>query len=1087
MNKNNIFAEAIYGFKIAYRNILFRIFCLLAIVGIVICQFTSLAEGGIDSIDDLFHFSMSWVSQALPSSIAYKTAYFFNIIQFFLVIGFVTNDQRIFRLNAMESLWVRSQSNREIVFGNFLGKLSLFTLMNFLVFVIAILINAAFFPRSFSLSIYFFYWITLNFPVAVFFFGVSYLVTRLIRQQALSMVLLFVILGGIIYWGTGWFNGLFDPCARYVPNMFSDFTGHVNLGNYLLQRGFILLMGTVCLMLSVIPYPRIPNCPLAYRKNFVVACVIFLVAGSLAWIYVARHASVGDRREAYRQVYAEHGGSPVARVIRNDLHVRELGNGGISVTSRMNIKNKAAIPVPLVIYLNPGLKVSFFEVDGRAVDFERKYQALLPGRELRPGESVDVLIRYEGGIENDICFLDTRAGRYYSMAVNSFGIYDFGYAPAFCENGYKLLTPECIWYPVCVPPYGVSGVRDVNFSRYSLCVEHNPLLCAISQGNTVEEKEGETTFTFEHDMPGISLCVGNYKKREMMVDSIRMAFYCLPGHEYLLKEYDLLEETLEEHLSYARSNVFERECIRTKDFLYRFYRGKGVYDPTQQYPYRWMTLVEVPCDFYCFPSLTQLTGERVQCGMVFMPEKGYSLGKYPQWIPEHLKANPKSAVGVKLDNEIKTVFGESSCDIRPQLYGKTTLVFSRECPVIHDILAQVARGRFNEETASWNIIADYPAHEYLNHHSLKDALRDEAISPELLKSIMRKKSGELYAYIDLEVGKERFRQIYVDFLANHLFQEVALEEFFQHFSQVSDFPLDSLIRSWYLTDRLPLFEIQDARMSVIEESDEVVLEQCHFKVFNRSDVAGIIVADMNMGWVIPPREGREVSFRVQKKTMFKSFNLNMPLAQNFPTMMELKETEEGFADTLTGVFRVDSSLFSPGKDEIIVDNEDPGFWIVKAKKNFITSLFQKERGGKRYYNVFLEDAWLPTIGEKFYGFPVQSALFKLAGSGRQKVEWSVVLPREGKYEVFFYYVEFYSGNTHFDTLEKVHYYTVCDGEEEYDVTATLSKDEEGSWVSLGVFDFSKNAKVILSDRSINDEVGLSGIVADAVKWVKVKE
>ena len=123
MNKNNIFAEAIYGFKIAYRNILFRIFCLLAIVGIVICQFTSLAEGGIDSIDDLFHFSMSWVSQALPSSIAYKTAYFFNIIQFFLVIGFVTNDQRIFRLNVMESLWVRSQSNREIVFGNFLGKL----------------------------------------------------------------------------------------------------------------------------------------------------------------------------------------------------------------------------------------------------------------------------------------------------------------------------------------------------------------------------------------------------------------------------------------------------------------------------------------------------------------------------------------------------------------------------------------------------------------------------------------------------------------------------------------------------------------------------------------------------------------------------------------------------------------------------------------------------------------------------------------------------------------------------------------------------------------------------------------------------
>ena len=41
-------------------------------------------------------------------------------------------------------------------------------------------------------------------------------------------------------------------------------------------------------------------------------------------------------------------------------------------------------------------------------------------------------------------------------------------------------------------------------------------------------------------------------------------------------------------------------------------------------------------------------------------------------------------------------------------------------------------------------------------------------------------------------------------------------------------------------------------------------------------------------------------------------------------------------------------------------------------------------------------------------------------------------------------------------------------------------------MSLGIFDFTKNAKVTLSDRK-SDEKNSQGLVADAVKWVKVEE
>ena len=66
------------------------------------------------------------------------------------------------------------------------------------------------------------------------------------------------------------------------------------------------------------------------------------------------------------------------------------------------------------------------------------------------------------------------------------------------------------------------------------------------------------------------------------------------------------------------------------------------------------------------------------------------------------------------------------------------------------------------------------------------------------------------------------------------------------------------------------------------------------------------------------------------------------------------------------------------------------------------------------------------------------------------------------------------------------HYTVFDGKKEHEVTAEVNKGEEG-WISLGIFEFSKNAKVILSDRDRkNNPNGTpQELIADAIKWVKL--
>ncbi len=78
MNTSNIIIESLYEFKRSRRSILFRVFALLAILGLIIYQFTFLSRGGGGSINELFRFYLDWPSQALASSIPFKSAYYFR-------------------------------------------------------------------------------------------------------------------------------------------------------------------------------------------------------------------------------------------------------------------------------------------------------------------------------------------------------------------------------------------------------------------------------------------------------------------------------------------------------------------------------------------------------------------------------------------------------------------------------------------------------------------------------------------------------------------------------------------------------------------------------------------------------------------------------------------------------------------------------------------------------------------------------------------------------------------------------------------------------------------------------------------------
>lgn len=1099
MDRNHIFTEILYEYKRSSRNVIFRIFVILGIVGITLYMFTPLSRlGGTSSIGELFRGPvMDWVSRSLSSSIPFRCAYLFNILQLCFGAILVINDMRRSRLDSTMALNVHAQGNTEIVTGNVIGKILAFTVVNVLVLAFCGLLNLLFYPEVFNAGYYLFYWLTLNLPVTVFCNALSSCVVRLVKNQGLGIIFLVVILGVLTLPGSIWLNGLFDPLATGIPNMFSDFTGHVNLGDYLLQRLFVLFFGGGLVILSVIPYPRIHNNPQAPFRLVYMALLPLIVTSSLAVVYIHCIQAVSQKRAVFREVYAEYGQEKPLKIIANHLHLKETENGGISVTSEMTVKNRESIILPLVFYLNPGLVVSSITVDGETVSFRRDRQVILADETVAPGKTRDVVVKYEGKIDNSFCFLDTPEEKYVSPEVNTIGIYRFGYSPAFCEKEYKLLSPECVWYPVSIPPYHSLSFREKMFTRYTLEVQHDPKLVAISQGQADRETAGDTKFSFDHNMPGISLCIGNYKRREILICNdtigtkfdvrepiefvednhpVRAELFYLPEHEFLLDRYDAVTR---EELLLAIEGVKSRVEFYSYNFDYvsKRYENKIDYDPTLQYPYSWLTCVEVPCNFHVFTGRSLQSGERVQGGMVFLPEKKYSADELIASF-----ANKEDEMRVHLYHEL-SLFEDGSCDLEPSGIGNTSFLHSDEWPLINDMLTLIFSSP-EDDALSENV--EYLIVDYLKDHSLEDALRDSSLSPELLDNIIRKKCDVLRNLLYVRIGKNKFQEVYHDFLKRHLFEERTFEEFSQEFFKSSNVGLDTIVENLFRQNRLPVFQI--AGHCVSGEGGDWVYD---FKVFNHGKVPGIITLCDSQGWVIPPGEGRDIKKFVKGNSNF----VYTVLALNIPSLIELS-SERGNADidTTMRFLPLDTLLFPTNDDEIIVDNEDRGFTILETRKFSLASLFGKVETRAKCYQFAPVNHWGFTIQPDCQGFPVKGAYFKKAGKGNQKVRWEARLPQEGKYEVFCYLP--YDAQSVYPSwaprFSRKYYYSVFDGQEEHEVVLTMDKDD-WRWISLGVFNFhGTTAWVTLSDKdrdpnSTNEKWGPQEVVADAMKWVKVRE
>ena len=1111
MALSNFNRIAHYNAKLLVRSWLFRFFLLLTFSSVLLIHFTKQSDMG-DSPGVI----------TLASFIPYMNAYWFTILQTLSVLflsGMFLNRES--KLDSMDTIYYRPESNVEYIWGVCWGFARVFLSMAVVSLFLGVLVHLFASSAPFNGWLYLFYLVTLVFPALVFMLGFSFLIFSWVRNLALSIwILLGYVLITVLYLGEVQ-QGLFDPFGLILPNAFSGITGHPDLGGYLLQRGCWLLVGLGCIGFTVIRFKRLPNAPRKQRQQVWLTGGFFVAGAVLGIVAFSLHQQDVSRRAAYTETYNKYEKEPKMTLLSQDISYEQRGRRMV-VASRLKMENRTPGDVPeVILYLNPALKVVSLCSGGEALPYHRDHQVIRVQKGLSAGQQCDIEVKYEGRIDEYICYLDVVDEAFWDMSYALSHACRYGKRYTYLTRDFTLLTPECLWYPVTVPPVNPASPYAIpkNFARYTLEVLSRPDRVAISQGER-EEVGDRTVFRNRQSLHGLSLCIGEYEKRELTVDSTGFELYLFRGHGDILEGWEMVNDTLPTVISAMKSRVESN-------------MGK-------RYPFDRFRMVETPVTLASYYRYSRGGSELVQPEMVCIPERGVghwtdfahmkkqmelrALQKSSTVLEEMAVEMPRlTAVFTNQYNLTKRrvftvlsmVFpakkspsdfyiGNNILALHPMFYNYTSSIQSDAYPMMDVILNLFLRdkngGKIGKKSTP-HIRFERDAISYLNEHSLMEAFDDTSMQPVVFNDILELKVNDLSSLFSVKgLSPKTIVAFLTKYQAKYAFQQTDFTHFNEEFVQHYGLNWMDLLPGWYTVNSLPVYWTKGLTMHRVKRSSG---ESClyTFSVYNDSDVDGVVsfsytipnstlekdgdirISGIEDGervvydYLIKARTGSKVSLLADMDIVFAM--LNTDLSHNIPDRFSARWGD--FAeDTLSVVQQIDKSYFME-PDEIVVDNEDDGFQVDQPySRSKLQHWFNRHQASTRYHDVFTlktvgKGEWEPYIDPNNYGLSGRSAMVKLSGKGNYSVKWNARIEREGVYEVFAYIVTTPQSSQD-KTMER--YFTVYskDGVQEV-VTDIYMK---GGWISLGKFYYTPGeCKVSLSDKGKADQL----IIGDAVKWV----
>lgn len=843
---HNIRTVARYEAKTLRRSWFFRLFSLGAIFILTIFNI-----GFFSPIGD-----ETWNLVSIPSSVPLVNLYLLNIGQaivvIFLAADFLKRDKKV---DTNEVLYTRSMSNFEYVIGKSWGILRLFLGLDIIILSIGMLMNIISKSMSIDLMSYLSYLLIICVPTILFSLGLAFMLMSVIRNQPITFLILLGLAALDMFWLWHRLGSIFDYMAFGLPVFKSGVIGFDNLNVILNQRLLYLFLGLSLVMATILLFKRLPQSRI-HTTITVVSFFIFL-AGSAVCGFNTYSFYKKNLDEKNLVIESNRKFENRSFVSLNDASIEFQHNGttfDASAKLRFTNENKESLESYL-FSLNPYLDVKRITSGGRELKYTKTNHIIEinPGKTLLPGASDSVIISYAGSIDESFCFPDyTDNIKETPYRIEMLNVHK---RQAFLTENYVLLTPESHWYPLPGLNYYPSNPArlKVDFTNYTLRVKPQNGLTAVSQG-IMKNENGWTVFTPDSPLTGLTLAIGDYRSDTLKVDSIKYISFYFPGNDYYKKDLAEIKDTL----SLLVSGIM-RELETTF---------------STKYPFRTLSLVEVPVQFYSYPRMNTQTRAELQPSMVLLPEKLSTLqnaGFRKQFTRQKKRMARNNQVitdkelQVRIfNNFIRNTFisGENfrfvngtllneptRYRLSPSFYFFKNNFYSSEFPVINAVfeshLQKVSTPQGGIRSMMGSLSDNDKANLILKDISFMDLL---AINPagDTMRPVLTVKGDYLFNLIRAKAGIEEFKDWFQKYIDDHRFKSVNIEKLNSDIKEKFGFEFYPYLSEWFTKKEQPGFLFSNLQASEIVVGDRSRY-QVTFIVSNPEPVAGIFNVSFRTG------------------------------------------------------------------------------------------------------------------------------------------------------------------------------------------------------------------------------------------------
>jgi hypothetical protein len=1065
----------------------------------------------------------TWVYRSLPSALSYSNFFLLNIFQsiiaVFLATDFLKRDKK---LDTSEVLFIRPMSNFEYVTGKTLGLLTVFIALNLVVMLLTSIFLWASGQLPYRIAPLLAYFFLVSIPTLVFVVGLAYTLMSIVRNQAITFIILLGYIALVIFYLAEKQGYLFDYMVFKMPVPYSDIIGFSDFRNLFIHRVSYFMAGIGLMLFTTWRLKRKAN------KTSSLWVLSFTSAFALMIAFIGFKTIVTDRNQIENErkensaLCAAHFDKPTPLMRKASIYFEQ--GPTIKARSEMTLRNKSGQIIDTLYFsINPGFKVEKALVGSDELTFTQNklLVSLVPRSPMNPDDDLVVTLEYSGLPDFAFSYLDVENEKVFGS--KSKGTIKIDKKYGFYTDDYVLLTKESLWYPIPGIAYDPSrpAIFRQQFTRFDLTVKTLPGMLPISQG----EREMDDTLVYHFKnrdpLPQLSLNIGRFEEKTIKAGEIDVSVAYMKGHDYFSDYFTELKDTA---------------SVLINDFLNDFERPLGMY-----YPYSQFSVIEVPVQFSSQPHTWTATLAQSQPQIVYFPEWGFNVrqadfksnGRRIKRDSERNKEGleQKEIQARVFTNFLKGVFtatqeevgfgppsggtvGSNPYSIFPNYFYYVNYITSPDCPVLNYAFeSYFQKGKDDPRQlffSSMNGIGDdEKANLKLKHKSLKEVI-DGNEEQTTVARVLKAKGAYLLSWMEKQTQSSDFRKFLLDYLYENSYKEIRYEDLSDDLSAQLNIGLGNFIGEWYNTKGLPAFNIGEVKaFETIGVSQVVYLIRT--TVTNSSDVSGLIQFTFMLGeggrgrggfgpggfnqsepevrtYLLNGNETKELQVLLTESP--RSLIFNTLIAENIPSKkmvfnIPIDKDQRITAEEYELVIDKPVETTLPG--DLIVDNIDEGFTLKDpAQDNPIRKIFDKKNKSEedRFVGQGFgppPSTWSLSANTDYYGTTERSAMVVRSGDGSKTATWKQLLPGAGYYDVFVYLAEGRRFGPRRDNNEPKgkYMYTVThdDGDEEIELEM---KDIETGWNLLGSFYLSSDTAVV----KLSDKGGADRIVADAVKWVQ---